>query len=146
MRGSFKQNGVWSGALLCRTQPYFSLRLFGCLHYRALTFLFFSLSLTHTFHPHSSSLMFYVCTFGKSLAFSFPFLFLFLFEHAACVTLRFAAVGSLLSLLSFSPLHVLSLSLYLCITLVMVSRGVIVVVYSVLKGLLMVETCAVCNI
>lgn len=75
MRGSFKQiKKKECGALLCRTQPYFSLRLFGCLHYRALTFLF---SLTHfiltlyrsclcmyirSFHPNFLFLLFLTCS------------------------------------------------------------------------------------
>lgn len=104
--------------------------LFGCLHYRALTFLFLS---------HVSS----------SLTFSSPFIFFFshlLTRSLLCLACRSPFIYHFLFFLT--PLHYLPLlSLYLCIILVkMVSRGVIVVVYSVLKGLLMVETCAVCNI
>lgn len=145
MRGSFKQTfvcvfkkkkfkkkGVWSpfSVALSLTSPQ---DLFGCLHYRALTFLFLS---------HVSSSL----TFSSPLFSSFP---TFLTRSLLRLACRSPFIYHFLLLLFFlTPLHYLPLlSLYLCIILVkMVSRGVIVVVYSVLKGLLMVETCAVCNI
>lgn len=143
MRGSFKQTFVFVfrkkkgkkkrsvEPFLCRTQPYFSSRL---IRLFALQSANFSISLTRFILTHIflAFIFFFSHLLTRSLlrlACRSPFIYHFL-------------------LFFLTPLHYLPLlSLYLCIILVkMVSRGVIVVVYSVLKGLLMVETCAVCNI
>lgn len=144
MRGSFKQTFVFVfkkkkvlkkrsvEPFLCRTQPYFSSRLNRLF---ALQSANFSISLTRFILTHIF------------LAFIFFFSHL-LTRSLLCLACRSPFIYHFLLLFFLTPLHYLPLlSLYLCIILVkMVSRGVIVVVYSVLKGLLMVETCAVCNI
>lgn len=146
MRGSFKQilinkktNQKRSVEPFCRTQPYF-LRLFGCLHYRALAFL--SLTASHL-HPHVS-----VRTFGRS-----PIFFFFCFEHMQpCYaelslhldhTFSFFGLHFLLSM----SVRYLTLSLYLCIILVNGKQrcrcGSILSAQRVADGR---KTCAVCNI
>lgn len=145
MRGSFKQTFVFVfkkkkekvkkksvEPFLCRTQPYFSSRLIWLF---ALQSANFSISLTHFILTHI--FLAFIFIFSRLLTRSLL--------RLAC---RSPFIYHFLLLFFLTPLHYLPLlSLYLCIILVkMVSRGVIVVVYSVLKGLLMVETCAVCNI
>lgn len=112
MRGSFKQikkKKKECGALLCRTQPYFSLRLFGCLHYRALIFLFlthisFSLFLLHVC----------VCTFEPTPD-----------PYIQLVMLSFATVRSPFFWLSYSPFssYLLLLSFTLTVSVYYSSNG-----------------------
>lgn len=127
MRGSFKQiqkkkKGVWSPSLSHSALLLLKTIWLFALQSANLFFFFFFFFLSHTFHPHSLSLMFmYV-----HLEFH-PVFFFFL--NMQPVMLSFATVGSLffvvISLLflffffsSSMPFHYLSLSLYLCIILV----------------------------